>query len=135
MIRTGGAGSDAGRDQGQVSEHGVDVAFGGRGHIEILGEQANAVAGFAQAEGHEGGAFDRGFKPGALIGGGVEVEEDDDHLIFVAGEFANLQRAGVRGGFPIDVARALQNFVGTDAVEIVTRAATPGFDLAGYGIG
>jgi len=71
---------------------------------------------------------------GALIGGGVEVEENDDHLIFVAGKFANLERTRVRGGFPIDVAGALQHFVGTDAVEIVARAATPGFDLAGDGI-
>ena len=102
----------------------MDVAFGGRGHVEILGEQADAVAGFTQAEGHEGGAFHRGLKPGALIGGGVEVEENHDHLIFVAGEFADLQRTRVRGGFPIDVARALENFIGTDAVEIVTGAAT-----------
>ena len=112
----------------------MDVAFGGRSQIEILGAQADAVAGFAEAESYEGGALHRGLKPGALIGGGVEVEKNHNHLIFVAGEFANLQGTGVGGGFPIDVARAFENFVRTDTVEVVTGAATPGFDLAGYGI-
>ena len=52
------------------------------------------------------------------------------YLIFVASKLADLQQAGMRGGFPIHVASAFKNFVGTNAVEVMARAAAPGFHFA-----
>ena len=39
--------------------------------------------------------------------------------------------AHVGGGFPIDVARAFEGFVGADAIEVAAESAVVGFDFAG----
>ena len=65
-----------------------------------------------------------------LVARGIDIQMDHHQLIFVAREFADLQRTGVRGGFPIHVARAFERLIRADAVEIVTLAAAPGFQIA-----
>ena len=51
-------------------------------------------------------------------------------MILFPGEFADLQIAGMRGRLPIHVARALERFIRTDAIEIVAAAALQRFHLA-----
>lgn len=85
---------------------------------------------FGESPGEEGAAIDGVFKPVVGAGGGIEIEKDFYGLLLLTGELADLEVAGVGGGFPIDVAGAFEGFVGADAVEIATEAAVVGFDFA-----
>jgi hypothetical protein len=69
--------------------------------------------------GQEGAAIDGMLEPRVQFRRGVTVEKNLHYLVLFASEFANLQAAGMRRSFPIDVPRALERFVGADAVEIV----------------
>ena len=51
----------------------------------------------------------------------------------LAGKLADLQVARVSGGFPIHVTGALQDFVGTDAIEVVAPSLLRRFEFSGYG--
>lgn len=73
--------------------------------------------------------FDRLFEP-CLFNCNTPIEEDFDRPLLVAGEFPYLQPAGVGGSFPIDIARVVVGFVGSDGVEFMPESARKGFEFA-----
>src|SRR5580692_5464437 len=70
------------------------------------------------------------FEPGIQLRRRTAVEKEFHRLFLFAREFAHLQAAGMRRGFPIDVARALERLIGADAVEVVAQPAIMCFDFA-----
>ncbi len=87
-----------------------------------MGTQADAGAARGDIPGKEGAAIHGVLEPIGIWHGGA-IEEDLDGLLLLAREFADLERARVGGGAPVDMAGAFESFIGTDAVEVVSSTA------------
>ena len=84
-----------------------------------------------EAPAEEGAAVDGVLEPVGQFRRDVAIEEDLDRALGFAREFAHLQFAGVRGGFPVHVARALESVVRPNAIEVLAQALVVRFDIAG----
>jgi len=63
-------------------------------------------------------AVNRVLEPVALIMRNVQIEKDRDSLLLLASELANLEVSGVSRGSPVDMTRALEELIRTEAIEV-----------------
>src|SRR4051794_10791125 len=97
----------------------MDVGFLRRSQVKLLSPQS--YTGLAQREfvSQVGRALNRRFKPLFRSEGDVQVEIDVQAPFLLASILANLEIAGMGGRFPVNVTRALQDLIRTNAIEIV----------------
>src|ERR1035437_99317 len=119
-----------GIDQGQILQNYIDIAVFRLAEVETLRAEVYGNAPIGEPPRQKRAAIDGALEPGVERERNVTVEEHFDGLFLFAREFADLQGAHVGGGFPIDMAGALQDFVGADAIEVLAQAAVMGLDLA-----
>src|SRR6185503_1923547 len=115
--------------QRQILEDSIYVAVRRHRDVNVAGAEAEAGAAGHDAPGQERTAVDRLLEPVAPLLRDVEIEIDFDERFLLADELAHLQVTGVRSGFPVDVASAFADFVGSDAIEVVTAASGVGFEF------
>src|SRR5450755_3201953 len=119
-----------GSHQRQIFQDGINVSFFRQAKVEILRAKMNAHGLIRQPPGQERAAIHGVFEPFLEAGGGIQIEKQLDGLFLVASEFAHLQIARVRGSFPVHVPRALESFVGADAIEVPPQPAVMSLDLS-----
>src|ERR1035437_6299236 len=119
-----------GIDQGQILQNYIDIAVFRLAEVETLRAEVYGNAPIGEPPRQKRAAIDGALEPGVERERNVTVEEHFDGLFLFAREFADLQGAHVGGSFPIDMAGALQDFVGADAIEVLAQAAGMGLDLA-----
>ena len=100
--------------------------------VETLGAEVDRGAPAGKPPRQERAAIDGVLEPGVEFGRDVAVQKHLHGLLLLAREFADLQAAHVRRGFPIDVVRAFERLVGPDAVEVLAQPAVVRFDLTGH---
>src|ERR1039457_1135286 len=112
----------SGEHQSQILQNSVDVSLFRAAKLDVLADEAEVGAAAGHGPGEVSAAVDGTLEPGVLGLGHVDVQEKRDRLFLFVRELPDLQVPGVRGRFPVHVARALERFVGAYAIEVVTVA-------------
>src|ERR1035437_2636651 len=99
-----------GIDQGQILQNRIDIAVFRLAEVEALRAEVDGNASIGEPPREERAAIDGALEPGVEGDRNVAVEEHFDGLFLFTHEFADLQDAHVRGGLPIDMVGALQDF-------------------------
>jgi hypothetical protein len=118
-----------GRNDGsKILQDTVYIAFRRGREFEVLCPKQHRYSAAGETPAEECRTLHRAFEP--VLAGGVEIEVKFHLFVVVASELADLRAAGVRGGFPVDEARAFTVFIGTNAIEVVTAPAELSLDVA-----